>query len=69
MNKFCESLKQHSIKVISFKTKKVKLSTKEQRESDENAKICSTCKSTFENEYLKDKKYCKIRDHYLYTRE
>ena len=42
MKKFCESLREHAIKIIIFKMKKKKkkLLTKEQQESYENAKIC-----------------------------
>ena len=39
------------------------LLTKEQQESDENAKICYICKEKFEKKYFKDKKYRKVRDH------
>ena len=45
----------------------MKLLTKEQQESYENAKICYTCKEKFENKYVKDEKYCKVRDHFHYT--
>ena len=45
----------------------MKLLTKEQQESYENAKICYFCKEKLENKYLKDKKYCKVRDHCHYT--
>ena len=44
MKKFFESLRQHAMKVINFKKKKIKLLTKEQQESYENAKICHICK-------------------------
>ena len=47
----------------------MKLLTKEQLESYENAKICYICKEKTENKYLKDKKYRKIRDHFHYTGE
>ena len=47
----------------------MKLLTKEQQESNENAKICYICKKSFENKYLKDKKYRKVRDHCHYTGE
>ena len=47
----------------------MKLSTKEQQESYENAKICYISKEKFENKYLKDKKYRKVRDHCHYTGE
>ena len=69
MEKFYESLREYAIKIINFKKKKIKLLTKEQQESDENAKICYICKEKFGNEYLKDKKYRKVRDHCHYTGE
>ena len=40
--------------------------TKDQKESYENAKICYICKEKFDNEYLKDEKYCKVTDHCHY---
>ena len=40
----------------------MKLLAKEQQESYENAKICFICTESFENKYLKDKKYRKVRD-------
>ena len=69
MKKFYESLKEHAMKKINFKKKKMKLFTKEQQESYENSKICYICKEKFENEYLKDRKYRKVRDHCHYTGE
>ena len=65
IKKFCEFLREHAMKIINFK----KLLTKEQQESYENSKICYICKEKFENKYLKDKKYCKVRDHCHYTVE
>ena len=47
----------------------MKLSTKEQQESYENGKICYIFKEKFEKKYLKNKKYCKFRDHYYYKGE
>ena len=47
----------------------MKLLTKEQQESNENAKICYICQEKFENKYLKVKKNCKVRDHCYYTGE
>ena len=47
----------------------MKLLTKEKQESYENAKICYICKGKFDNKYLKDKNYCKVRDHCHYTGE
>ena len=72
MKKFWEYLREHAIKIINlinFKKKKMKLLTKEQQESYENAKIFYICKEKFEYKYLKDKKYCKVRDHSHYTGE
>ena len=40
MKEFCESLREQAMKIINFKRKKMKLLTKEQQESYENAKIC-----------------------------
>ena len=67
MKKFCESLREHTLKTINFKKKKMKLLTKEQQKSYENAHIYYICKQKFENKYLKDKKYSKVRDHCHYT--
>ena len=33
MEKFCESLRQHAMKMINFKKRKIKLLTKEQKKS------------------------------------
>ena len=47
----------------------MKLLTKRHHDSYEIAKICYICKEKFENKYLKDKKYRKVRHHYHYTGE
>ena len=47
----------------------MKLLTKGEQGSYENAKICNIGTEKFENKYLKDKKYCKVRDHCHYTGE
>ena len=60
MKKVCESLKEHAIKIIDLKTKKMKLLTEQQHESCENAKICFICKEKFENKYVKIKNYQKV---------
>ena len=44
MKKFCDFLRQHAMKTINFKKKKMKLLTKEQQESYETAKISYICK-------------------------
>ena len=40
----------------------MKLLTNEQRESCENETICDIYQRNFENKYLTDEKYCKVRD-------
>ena len=47
MKKFCESLKEHAMKIINFKKVKMKFLTKEQQESYENTNICYICKEKF----------------------
>ena len=65
MKNICEFLREHAMKMINFKKKKKRLLTKEQQESDENAKICYICKEKFKNKCLKDKKCRKVRDHVI----
>ena len=48
MKIFSESLREHAMKTINFKKKKMKLLAKEQQESYENGKICYICKEKFE---------------------
>ena len=64
---FCQSLRDHSMKIINLKKKKMKLLTKEQEESYEDPEIWHICKENLENKYMKDKEYCKARDHCHYT--
>ena len=61
MKKFFEFLREQAMKYLFFK-EKMKLLAKQQQESYENAKICYICEKKLENEYLKDKKYRKVRD-------
>ena len=63
---FSEYLREQAMKIINFKKKKMKLLTKEQPESYENAKICYICQEKFKNKYSKEKKYHKVRNHYHY---
>ena len=69
MAKFCEFVREHAMKIITFKNKKMELLTKEQLESYENANLCYICKEKLENKHLKDKKYRKVRDHCHYAGE
>ena len=54
MIKFCKLSREHAIKTINFKKKKMKLLSKEQQESYENTKFCYIYQEKFENKYLKD---------------
>ena len=47
MKKFCGSLREHVMKIINFKKKKVKLITKKQQESYENKKSVIFVKKNF----------------------
>ena len=69
MKKFCEYLREHTMEIINLKKKKVKLLTKQQQESYWNTKVCYICKKKLENKYVKDKKYCQVRDHCHYPGE
>ena len=40
MKKFSKSFREPTMKIINYKKKRMKLQTKEQQESYENAKIC-----------------------------
>ena len=62
-------LREYAMKIINFKQKKIKLLTKEQQESYENAKLCYICEEKLKNKHLEDKKYCKVRNHCHYTGE
>ena len=54
MKKFCEHLREHTMKIINFAEKKMKLLTNEQQKSYENAKICYICKENIEDKYAKE---------------
>ena len=69
MKMFCESLREHGMETINFKKRNMKLLTKEQQESYENAQIFYISKDKFENKNVKEKKYRKNRDHCHYTGE
>ena len=47
----------------------MKLFTKKQQESHENAKICYISKAKNDNKYLKDEEYHKVRDYCHYKGE
>ena len=55
MKKFCESLREHAMKIINSKKNKMKLLT-----------IRHICKDKRVNKYFRDRKYCKVSDHCHY---
>ena len=63
MIKSWKSLREHAMKIINFKMKKLKLITKQQQESYETAKVRYICEEKLENKYVTDKKHDKVRDH------
>ena len=64
MKKFCESLRDYAMEVISFKKKKISLlkktTKKTQKKSDENAKIWYIWKKNLEINMLKIKIIIKL---------
>ena len=46
MKKSCEYLKEHAMKIVNFKKKKMIPLTKEQQELPEKEKVCYTCKKS-----------------------
>ena len=69
MKKFCESLKEPTIKIINFEKKKVIPLTNEERESYRNQTNFPFANKKFEVKYTNDKKYRKVRDHCHYGGE
>ena len=67
MKRSCEFSREHAMKILNFKKKKMKLLSKEQQGSYGNAKIGYICKEKIENKYLKDEKYRKVRDYRHYA--
>ena len=69
MKKFCESLREHAIKIINFKTKKNDVIKKRAAGVTWKCKNLLNLLEKIESIYVKDKKYCKVIDHCHYTGE
>ena len=67
MENFCESLREHSMKIIN--KKKMKLLTKEKQESNENVKICNFSKKNLKINISKKIIIRKVRYHGHYKNE
>ena len=61
MKNFWESLREHAMRIINFKNKKMKLLTNEQQKSYQNPKICYICKENLKINMLKIKIVVKLR--------
>ena len=66
---FRKFLRENTIKTINFKKKINKVSTNEQQDPYENAKICYIFKETFRDKHTKPNKYKKFRNHCCYICE
>ena len=64
MKKSCESLGEHSVKIVIFKKKEMIALTNWQYEK---TKICHISKKKFEHKYINDKRYHKVKGHCNYT--
>ena len=67
MKKSNEFLRGHAMKIISFKKKKNEVNNKRVARIIRKFKNLLYLSGKFENKYLKDKKYRKVRDHCHYT--
>ena len=62
MKKFCKFLRDHAIKITKLRKRNLLQKGTQNPESYINAKICYICNEKFQNKYVKDKKYSKVRD-------
>ena len=69
MKNFHETFREHPMKIINFKEKKIKLLTNEQQEPHEMLKYAMFVKKSLKINMLKIKVYHKFRDHCHYTGE
>ena len=67
MKKICGSLREHAMKIINFKKKKNEGINKRAIGIIKKEKICYICQEKYENEYLRDKEYRKVRNHCHYA--
>ena len=60
IKKFCESSREHVMKITNLKKKEIKLLTNEQQEAFEKAKISYICREKFEDKHVKIKNIVKL---------
>ena len=63
MKKFCKDLREHAMKIINYKKKRMVSLTTEEKIHYNKQKICYICKKEFNNN---DKKQQKVKDHCHY---
>ena len=66
MKKFCEDLKKHVTRIITYEKKEMIPLTKKKEIKQNKQKKCNMCEKGFSTDD-DDKKYHKVRDHYHYT--
>ena len=64
MKKFCKDLREHAIKIINYKKKKMISLTTKEKIFHNKQKVCYICKKEFN---INDKKNYKVRDYCHYT--
>ena len=72
LEKDCECLREHAMKIINFKKKNETINKRAAKiiwKFKTQFKNLNICKEKFENKYLKDKKYHNVRDYCHFARE
>ena len=67
MKTFCESLRDHAMKIINLKNKKMMVLANEEQESRLKSKICYICKRKFIEKFAGDKLHSKVRGNCHFT--
>ena len=68
MERFCNDLRDHTMKIINYEQKEMIPITDKENKPYEKEKVCYVCKKEFSTDDDK-KKYHKVRDHCHYTRK
>ena len=66
MKRFCDDLKEHVIRITNYEMKPMDPLTKDEKESNENQKLCHICEKEFCTDN-NNKEMRKVRDHCHYT--
>ena len=60
MKKFCESLREHEVKIINFRKNNIMQLTEKELESCTSQENCYICKEEFKEEDADDEKYRRV---------